>query len=730
MTVPGAIPGQSLPPGAPGMPYYSPGMWFNPMNPAQPIVQGQPPPGVSSSAPWPGISGAPPSQLAQSTSQDKKLTTSDTPAKPTDDDAASPITTADTKNTQPTAAPVIKTEGNPVLTCAESPSTPSSPKSASQTLPKSFEFAPGFYLPASQPFAPGQSLPPGFFPAQMTFPQGVIPNMMLNMAAKYRTNFQYPVDDVDPKQVFNLPPEPYSQEKPKWSYAALIGQALNSAKRGRACLDHIYLYISTVYPFYKRGEQAWQNSIRHNLSQNSSFTRLKHPQGGQHGEWAIREEDKECFKDGGYVRPSGTAYAKGQRKRRRKGAYDDDTELEDDESPRKRQKGGKTERAASARYSATDDQATLADEDSSHINETASVRETTVAPSAPIVVVERVSRGKRSNGPKSDAPKGVPLNSARSDVDDGDEHSVFTLPSRRDVISKRQAGLRVPASSHSRKAPPKSKIRKSAAGKGTATKGKSGRSKKRARTPSESGGEPDDVDELQDDEDLFPHIPPPSHLAGESSVAEGGFTGEEDDDWGWDEQDNSGSAAHVPGLTPNKGSGASSSPLIESPEDVEDGREAQGDVKDEQEHGGESPRRRSKPGKGRLGAKELAKLRSGTKDLLDATLREKERLKDSQKSRDKDQLRRRAREVKPPSSQNVPQPSTPPVRVILYFALRRKLTDTLDEFECATREGQRSIVAANPEHVLHQHSPKFLACSDAYSRQQLRHSWRVASRKI
>ena len=113
-----------------------------------------------------------------------------------------------------------------------------------------------------------------------------------------------------------------------YSYAALIGQALNAAHRRRACLDHIYLFISTVYPFYKRGEQAWQNSIRHNLSQNSSFTRLKHPSGGQHGEWAIREEDKHCFVNGGYVRAARPA--EGGRKRRRKGAFDDDTDLEEE----------------------------------------------------------------------------------------------------------------------------------------------------------------------------------------------------------------------------------------------------------------------------------------------------------------------------------------------------------------------------------------------------------------
>ena len=661
MPVPGAIPGQPLPPGAPGMTFYPPGMWFNPMNPAQPIVPGQLPPGVSPSAPWPGFPGAPPSQLAQPTPQDKKSIASDSVAQSADDDAASAIATADAKNTEPVAAPVTQAEVDSLSTRAKSPSSPSSPKPTSQ---KPFEFPAGFYLPTGQPLAPGQALPPGFFPAPVPFPPGAIPNMMLanNMAAKYRTNFQFPTDEVDPKQIFNLPPEPYSQEKPKWSYAALIGQALNASKRGRACLDHIYLYISTVYPFYKRGEQAWQNSIRHNLSQNSSFTRLKHPQGGQHGEWAIREEDEECFRDGGYIRPSGTAYAKGQRKRRRKGAYDDDTDLEDDESPRKRQKGPKTERAASVLYSVADEETKLANEVSSQIHETTSARGTTPA-RIPTVMVERVSRGKkRSRGAKNDTLKGGDVHSGE---DDGNEHSVFPLPSRRDIISKQQAGLRVSASAHSRKGPPKSKNRKSSAGKAAATKSKGVQLKKRARTPSGSGIEQEDVDQLQDDEDLFPHIPPPSYMTGESSVAEGGFTGGEDDDWGADEPNTSGSAVRVPSLTPNKSSGASSSPPIESPEDAEEGREGQGVVKDEQEEADESALlRSSETGKSRLGPTELAKLRSGTKDLLEATLREKERLKDSQKSRDKDQPRRRDRGIKPPSSQNVLQPAVPPVRVI------------------------------------------------------------------
>jgi Forkhead domain len=620
------------------------------MNPAQPIISGQPAPGVSSGTPWPGFPGALPSQPAQSTSQDKKPAASDSPAKPVEDDAGSPIPTVDAKNTEPAAAPVTKAEEEPASTGAESPSAPPSPKSSSQTLPRPFEFPAGLYLPPGQPFAPGQALPPGFFPA---FPPGVIPNMMLasNMAAKYRTNFQFPADEVDPKQVFNLPPEPYSHEKPKWSYAALIGQALNATKRGRACLDHIYLYILTVYPFYKRGEQAWQNSIRHNLSQNSSFTRLKHPQGGQHGEWAIREEDRECFKSGGYIRPSGTLYAKGQRKRRRKGAYDDDTDLEDDESPRKRHKASKAERGAS---SAADGDMRPVDEASSQINETASVRGATLASAAPMVV-ERVSRGKkRANGTKGDRPKDAPFDDVHSGEDNGNDGSVFALPSRREVVSKQQTHLRVSATIHSRKPAPKPKNRK----------GKGGRLKKRARTRSEPDDEPDDVDELQDDEDLFPHVPPPSYMTGESSVAEEGITGGEDDDSGWamDEPNNSGSAVHVPRLTPNKGTGASSSPSIESPEDIE-GRGAQG-VKEEQvdEH---ALLKSSETGKSRLGAKELAKLRSGTKDLLETTLKEKERFRVCQKSKDTGRLRKRDRMAKTPSSsQNAPQPSTPPVCII------------------------------------------------------------------
>lgn len=144
-----------------------------------------------------------------------------------------------------------------------------------------------------------------------------------------------PSEDVDPSTIFKLPNPPYSTNKPPYSYAALIGQALNAARRGRACLDHIYLYISTVYPYYKRGEQAWQNSIRHNLSQNSSFTRLKHPSGGQHGEWGIRPEDLHCFKGGGFVRSGRVEVG---RKRRRKGAFDDDTDLEEDVSARKKVK--------------------------------------------------------------------------------------------------------------------------------------------------------------------------------------------------------------------------------------------------------------------------------------------------------------------------------------------------------------------------------------------------------
>ncbi|CAG7846921.1 SubName: Full=Uncharacterized protein {ECO:0000313/EMBL:CCA71379.1} [Serendipita indica DSM 11827] len=295
MLMPPVMPGQPLP-------YYPP-IWFNPAALAQgksiahPWVQPQPAAGAKQPA-------APTSTTAGSSSQ-PKAESSDENAKM---DKASPATVGST----------------------QSPETPKTPtRQHGETSPFTPAAAAIFMSPNAGELV-GTPVPAIFRPDGVIFPHPFFPSPELLRLAKPTTSHE----EVDPSTIFKLPPPPYATSKPPYSYAALIGQAINASHRKRACLDHIYLYISTVYPYYKRGEHAWQNSIRHNLSQNSSFTRLKHPGGGQHGEWAIREEDAHCFANGGFNRAARPPEP--NRKRRRKGAFDDDTDLEDDTSSRKR----------------------------------------------------------------------------------------------------------------------------------------------------------------------------------------------------------------------------------------------------------------------------------------------------------------------------------------------------------------------------------------------------------
>ncbi|KZT52997.1 winged helix DNA-binding domain-containing protein, partial [Calocera cornea HHB12733] len=92
------------------------------------------------------------------------------------------------------------------------------------------------------------------------------------------TSSPYHPDQATPAP-FPVPIGPRPSTKPAWSYAALIGQSINAAPSKRASLSQIYNWISTAYPFYKRSEAGWQNSIRHNLSLNECFVKIKREEG-------------------------------------------------------------------------------------------------------------------------------------------------------------------------------------------------------------------------------------------------------------------------------------------------------------------------------------------------------------------------------------------------------------------------------------------------------------------
>ncbi|KAI1082245.1 hypothetical protein F5B20DRAFT_532697 [Whalleya microplaca] len=62
--------------------------------------------------------------------------------------------------------------------------------------------------------------------------------------------------------------------KPHFSYAQMITQAITSTSEEKLNLAGIYQYIINHYAYYRhQPPSGWQNSIRHNLSLNKSFTK-------------------------------------------------------------------------------------------------------------------------------------------------------------------------------------------------------------------------------------------------------------------------------------------------------------------------------------------------------------------------------------------------------------------------------------------------------------------------
>lgn len=112
-------------------------------------------------------------------------------------------------------------------------------------------------------------------------------------------------DFVEPPPRYYVLPPGFGSTKAKpsqVSYAGLIGQAIKTSSDQRLSLAEVYQWISTVHPFFERGDRGWQNSIRHNLSLNKSFIKVERESNmpGKGGWWAIKEGHAERFQNGVY----------------------------------------------------------------------------------------------------------------------------------------------------------------------------------------------------------------------------------------------------------------------------------------------------------------------------------------------------------------------------------------------------------------------------------------------
>ncbi|XP_034947545.1 forkhead box protein F1-like [Chelonus insularis] len=94
------------------------------------------------------------------------------------------------------------------------------------------------------------------------------------------------------------------QEKPPYSYIALIVMAIQSSPDKRLTLSEIYTFLQQRFQFFRGAYQGWKNSVRHNLSLNECFIKL--PKGlGRPGKghyWTIDPASEFMFEEGSFRR--------------------------------------------------------------------------------------------------------------------------------------------------------------------------------------------------------------------------------------------------------------------------------------------------------------------------------------------------------------------------------------------------------------------------------------------